>query len=433
MSENKKNKGSIFRKLFIIVTTVFIVELFIFTLSLGLATSRLVEDVTNIRLEEYLKSAQLLDDPYGIVETPSGYGIESIVLKSSDDSPKISEGVYDLLSEKEIKEILEEASTVSFLETKHGKIKHKSISIYYAYTASSYDTIFIGICSEDYLNSSIMDLVILVVVLYTFIFLVAGIVTLVWARVLVKRIGKLCKHVTEMPENEYKNSYIDGGNDELLTLSTSIEEMRKTILADEETKQAMLQNVSHDLKTPIAVIRSYAEAIEDGIEDISATKIIVEQCNKLEKKVKNFIEFNRLEYLNESYDEAINIKEIIEKIVLNHKHLLHVEIIDELDDTVFYGRYENYFTVCENLIENALRYAVKVIKITLKDGVLQVYNDGKHIDEKFVKEGFKPYEKGSEGKFGLGMSIVCRTLNIFNMKLEVKNEEVGVTFTIRKK
>ena len=105
----------------------------------------------------------------------------------------------------------------------------------------------------------------------------------------------------------------------------------------------------------------------------------------------------------------------------------------DLDDTVFYGRYENYYTVCENIIENSVRYANGIISITLHEGVLTIYNDGKHIDEKFIKEGFKPYEKGSEGKFGLGMSIVCRTLDIFGMKLSVRNEDVGVTFIIKKK
>ena len=169
------------------------------------------------------------------------------------------------------------------------------------------------------------------------------------------------------------------------------------------------------------------------MEELSSTKVILEQCDKLEKKVKNFIEFNRLEYLNEDANDAIKVKEIISKIVRAHKHIVQVDIIEDLDETVFYGRYENLYTVCENIIENAVRYAVSVIKITLKDGVLEIYNDGKHIDEKFIKEGFKPYEKGSEGKFGLGMSIVSRTLDIFNMKLEVRNEDVGVTFTIKNK
>ena len=236
-----------------------------------------------------------------------------------------------------------------------------------------------------------------------------------------------------MPEDEYKVKYIDEGNDEIHKLSLQIEGMRQRILKDEAAKEAILQNVSHDLKTPIAVIRSYTEAIEDGVEELSATQIILEQCEKLERKVKNFIQYNRLEYLNEEFNDPIKIKPIIEKIVEAHKHIVDVEIVTKLDDSIFYGKYENYYTVCENIIENAVRYAKSVIKITLENNVLTIYNDGKHIDEKFISEGFKPYEKGSEGKFGLGMSIVCRTLEIFGMKLDVQNEDVGVTFIIKKK
>ena len=141
-----------------------------------------------------------------------------------------------------------------------------------------------------------------------------------------------------MPEDEYKKSYLDDGDDELYTLSAEVESMRQTILNDEAKKQAMLQNVSHDLKTPIAVIRSYVEAIEDGVEDINATEIIIEQCDKLERKVKAFIEFNRLEYLSSEVKNPIVIKEIIENIVLSLKHIVDVEIKCDLDESIFYGR-----------------------------------------------------------------------------------------------
>lgn len=434
MENPKIGKKSIFRKLLFIILIVFLTELALFAFSLSFATERLVNEVTNIRLEDYLKTAQLLDDPSGVTEETPGHNIESIVFSIYEtEDPEVSEGANKLLSETEIKHIINEASTVSFLDYKHGTIEHGSTRIYYAYTATQYDTIVIALCSDDYLNESIMDLIIIVVILYTLIFLIAAIITLVWARLLVKRLNKLCTFVNDMPGKEYKDMYIDDGKDELYNLSVQIDHMRQTILKDEATKQAMLQNVSHDLKTPIAVIKSYTEAIEDGVEDVKATQIIIEQCNKLEKKVKNFIEFNRLEFLNSDIKEEVLMKPIIQKIVTNHKHLLHVDIVEDLDDTIFIGRYENYFTVCENLIENALRYAVSVVKITIKNGVLTVYNDGKHIDEKFVLEGFKPYEKGSEGKFGLGMSIVCRTLDIFNMKLSVKNEEVGVIFRVESK
>ena len=438
--KEKTGNSSIFRKIFLIILIVFLSELFLFALSLAFATNLLVREVTEMRLDDYLRSANLLDDGQSgnlEIDRATGDFIESIIIYTDENTLEYTftqtEGVADLLEEDEIKALVDKAHKTAVLKVSHGEINHKSNNIYYAYALTNSNFIAIGLCSDGYLNSSIFNLSVIAVILYTLIFLVAALITLVWVGLLVKRLNKLKDFVTNMPDAEYKEMYIDNGNDELYKLSLQIEGMRQTILKDESIKQAMLQNVSHDLKTPIAVIRSYTEAIEDGVEELSSTKVILEQCDKLEKKVKNFIEFNRLEYLNEDANDAIKVKEIISKIVRAHKHIVQVDIIEDLDETVFYGRYENLYTVCENIIENAVRYAVSVIKITLKDGVLEIYNDGKHIDEKFIKEGFKPYEKGSEGKFGLGMSIVSRTLDIFNMKLEVRNEDVGVTFTIKNK
>jgi K+-sensing histidine kinase KdpD len=86
--------------------------------------------------------------------------------------------------------------------------------------------------------------------------------------------------------------------------------------------------------------------------------------------------------------------------------------------------------ISQNIIDNATRYAKTLIKITLKDNYLEFFNDGEPIDEKFVTQGFKAYEKGSHGKFGLGMSIACKTLEFFNYTLVVKNVKDGVSFTI---
>mgnify|MGYP003445855854 CR=1 FL=1 len=72
------------------------------------------------------------------------------------------------------------------------------------------------------------------------------------------------------------------------------------------------------------------------------------------------------------------------------------------------------------------------IKIVLRDNRLRIYNDGEHIDEQFLNSVFKPYEKGSKGEFGLGMSIVNKTLDFFNYNLKVVNEEIGVSFIITK-
>ena len=101
---------------------------------------------------------------------------------------------------------------------------------------------------------------------------------------------------------------------------------------------------------------------------------------------------------------------------------------------MFEGYRENFVTVVENIVENALRYAKTVIYIQTKENKVTIYNDGEPIEEKFLNSKFKPYEKGSKGEFGLGMSIVQKTLDFFGLSLSIYNEECGgVSFIIYKK
>ena len=59
--------------------------------------------------------------------------------------------------------------------------------------------------------------------------------------------------------------------------------------------------------------------------------------------------------------------------------------------------------------------------------------DGENIEEQFLNSIFKPYEKGSKGQFGLGMSIVKKTVDFFGMNMIVRNEEPkGVSFLIKR-
>ena len=75
----------------------------------------------------------------------------------------------------------------------------------------------------------------------------------------------------------------------------------------------MYQNISHDFKTPLTVIKSYIEGIEDGIQDKDqGIKVIKEQVNKLEMKVHSLLYLNKLNYLKEK-----NFG------ILCHRHTIH--------------------------------------------------------------------------------------------------------------
>jgi two-component system sensor histidine kinase CssS len=85
----------------------------------------------------------------------------------------------------------------------------------------------------------------------------------------------------------------------------------------------------------------------------------------------------------------------------------------------------------ENLLDNAIRYAKSEIVITLKEGYLSVYNDGAPISQDTMNKMFKPYEKGSKGKFGLGLSICNKVVNAYGYSLEAQNTEFGVIFRVK--
>ena len=210
--------------------------------------------------------------------------------------------------------------------------------------------------------------------------------------------------------------------------------MRIEIGQNEKTKQEMLQNLSHDFKTPIAVIKSYAEAQIDGMVDEESSKIIANQADLLKNKVNRLLQYNSWEYLSKDKEfEAVNMKELINEVVQNYRYQTNLDFELDLDDEVYFQGYrENLYTVVDNSVDNAKRYAKTKIKIVLKKNRLRIYNDGDHIDEQFLNSIFKPYEKGSKGEFGLGMSIVKKTIDFFGLDLKVVNEEVGVSFIISK-
>jgi len=316
------------------------------------------------------------------------------------------------------------------------KINNKTFNFVLT-TEDNMESYTIVFTDDSYATSLVREITLKVNSTFVIIMLLAIFVIYFWINKIARRLRKVQNHILELPKNNYENSYLDEYEDEVGDLSKSIEVMREEICESEKTKQEMLHNLSHDFKTPIAVIKTYAEAIQDGVEDInvSSTKII-EQSELLKKKVNRLIQYNRLEYFNTDKEfEDINMTEIINDIITNYKHQLeNIEFVTDIDDNViFKGFSENWYTVVDNIIDNAKRYAKSQIKIVLKPERLRIYNDGDHIDEKFTESAFKPYEKGSKGQFGLGMSIVQKTVNYFNMNLHVVNEEVGVSFIIDNK
>lgn len=263
------------------------------------------------------------------------------------------------------------------------------------------------------------------------IIILGNAIILLWTSVTVERIKALQIDVSKLVQTSYQTPIRIDGNDEISELATTIDHMREEILTNDEVKQEMLQNLSHDIKTPIAVIKSYSEAIRDGITDVKDIDIILRQTDLLTDKVKKLLEWNRIEYIDDKAElHPVNMNQLINTVANNFKFKRDIKFELDLDNSYLNGLEEHYYTMVSNIVENALRYAKTIIKITLKNQKLTIYNDGEHINERFINAEFKPYEKGYKGQFGLGLTIVQKITANFNLKLTIKNCPDGVMFTI---
>ena len=149
--------------------------------------------------------------------------------------------------------------------------------------------------------------------------------------------------------------------------------MRVYLKEQEAYKNQMYQNISHDFKTPITVMKSYIEAMEDGIESQEkTTKIVKEQLNKLEVKVHSLLYLNKLNYLKEE-KEKLNDSCDVSKIILASVDKFspsRSDVVFSLDidkkNTVFRGSDEMWEAIIDNILNNFMRYAKIKLKLLLR-------------------------------------------------------------------
>lgn len=270
-------------------------------------------------------------------------------------------------------------------------------------------------------------------------FIIFALVMILWVLTLINPLKKIKNYIDNIKDRK-DSDLIMNREDEIGIVSKALVEMKEDLDKQESIKEEMIHNISHDLKTPIALIQTYAQSIKDDVypygDKDSSIDIILENADRLEHKVKSFLYLNRLDYLQGEDNEigSFAIQDLIEKIVLQMDFMkpdLHLET--ELEDVQFDGDEEHWRVAIENIIENASRYAKSVIKITLKEDYLEIYNDGENIDEATLPYLFDPYVKGVKGQFGLGLSIVSKIASMFQYSVTAKNHDVGVSFIFQKK
>ena len=396
--------------------------------SLGFVLPKVLIPVAEENLYNYLKEPLIFVDD----ETDKKILNKEIayIYEVRDRGIVVSDNLEEVTGYNDPKLLIKEINDI------YGKfeVNHKT---YYYYTIESGQLTKIAITNDNYINRTKAAILGTVFPIVLITFLIIGFILVLWSLMIVWKIEKLKDNIDNIDNIDYDHSVNFEADDEMRSLALAIEDMRISLINQEKYRNKMYQNISHDFKTPLTVIKSYVEAVEDEVEDEkTALQVIKQQTIKLEQKVHSLLYLNKLDYLKDSKiinNVVVDMESIINTEVEKFKfHRKELEFIVEFDKkSKFYGTNEHWETILDNLLSNFMRYANTTIKITAKQNKLILYNDGDNIDNNLLEGIFTPFRKGIKGEFGLGLSIVKKTLNIMNYDIEIKNEKKGVSFIIK--
>lgn len=224
---------------------------------------------------------------------------------------------------------------ISKIDKKSGNFSYLG-NIYYYISEKEGDITKVAITNDNYITKikeEIID-IIFPVLLFTLLIIVG--LVLLWSQLLIKKIEKLKEKIDNLDNDNYIDRFNYYFDDELKSLSNSINKMKETLREQEDYKNQMYQNISHDFKTPLTVIKSYLEGMEDGIQDKEeGSRIISDQVSKLEMKVHSLLYLNKLNYikdLNNYKHETTDVCKVITESVEKFK-IQRPDVVWELSIT----------------------------------------------------------------------------------------------------
>ena len=237
-------------------------------------------------------------------------------------------------------------------------------------------------------------------------------------------------------------------------LKTANLELKKDIDKKEKLEQMrsdFLSNVSHELKTPIALIQGYAEGLKEGISDDPESMefycdVIIDESNKMNEMVKKLLTLNQIEFGDEeTVLERFDIVELLNSVIsantlrASQKDISITFSAPEKNMYVWADEYK-IEEVVTNYISNAINHCDFDMKIVVRtqrigDNIrVFVFNTGKHIPDEDIDNIWIKFYKVDKartreyGGNGIGLSIVKAIMDSLGKECGVMNVDGGVEF-----
>lgn len=305
----------------------------------------------------------------------------------------------------------------------------------------------------------------------------AGLYSFIIANTFTKPIVDLREMTTKMKKLDFSDKYIGNAKDDEINdlgknindlsekLEETINKLKKNNMELErdieekskidEMRKQFISDVSHELKTPIALIQGYAEGLIENVnkdeEDKNFyAKVILDESNKMDKLVKRLLELMKLENEEINFnDNNFDIVELIKSVITNSKVMTdeqNIEVIFKEENPIYVFADEFYIEqVVSNYYTNAIKNIAKIngikqIKIDIEKAKengkirVKVFNTGKNIEEENLNRIWTRFYKVDKsrtrlkGGTGIGLALVKAIMVKYQNDYGVINKENGVEF-----
>jgi signal transduction histidine kinase len=302
--------------------------------------------------------------------------------------------------------------------------------------------------SEFLPTRALSDLILVGILALAAILLFTAAMSILIVRSITRSVVSLEAATRRVASGELDLPIVVEGTSEIASLARSLNSLREEIKDDQSRRARFIMGISHDLKTPLALVKGYAEALEEELGDSSPDaeahlSIIQAKADQLEGMIDDLIDFERVDTGEWSrslarLDLASFLRAFVRRVEADAALLGRVLVGSiELTELSFVRMDERLVTrALENLVNNALRYTaaggwVEVSARQEASGtpggtryVVTVTDDGPGISAEDLPHIFEPFYRGSSSRreqgMGLGLSIVKTVVESHGWRIEAR-------------
>ncbi|MBQ4506405.1 MAG: HAMP domain-containing histidine kinase [Firmicutes bacterium] len=282
--------------------------------------------------------------------------------------------------------------------------------------------------------------------------LLAAVIAVFYSRKLAKPVTDISGKAKLLTHGEYDVDFSAYGYREIEELGDILSDAADELEKADNLQKDLIANISHDLRTPLTMIKSYAELIRDIYGNNEAKRnesleVIIDETDRLSDLVSDLLTLSKLQAGNEALEKSVfdiskSAENIIKVYLVLEKEGFKFELVKPDHPVMVNGDERKLQQVLSNLLSNAIRYSdeIKDISVVIeeKNGWVRcsVNDCGIGIDEKDLANIWNRYQKasrqgvrGRRGGTGLGLSIAKEILEQHGARYGVSSQPgVGSSF-----